>query len=51
MLDESIEFVTERAAPILEEDLAAEDTGIRLFRKAPPGIVFDHRGENMSRTL
>lgn len=44
MLDETIEFVTERA-PVLAEDLAAEDTGVRLFRKAPPGIVFDKREE------
>lgn len=50
MLDETIEFVTERA-PVLAEDLAAEDTGVRLFRKAPPGIVFDKRGENMSLVL
>lgn len=50
ILDKSIEVVSERA-PIVEEDPAPEDAGVRLFRSAPRGIVFDQRGDNMPTKL
>lgn len=46
LLDKTLEVVSERA-PIVEEDPAPEDAGVRLFRTAPRGIVFDKRGKNM----
>ncbi|XP_057784455.1 uncharacterized protein LOC131001850 isoform X2 [Salvia miltiorrhiza] len=42
ILDKTIEMVSEEAL-IVEEDPAAEDAGVRLFRNAPHGIVFDQR--------
>lgn len=50
ILDQSIEWVSERSPKMVEEDPAAEDAGVRLFRSAPRGIVFDHRGENVLLT-
>ncbi|XP_042022730.1 uncharacterized protein LOC121770004 [Salvia splendens] len=44
LLDKTLEVVSERA-PIVEEDPAPEDAGVRLFRTAPLGIVFDKREE------
>lgn len=44
LLDKTIEVVR---APVVEEDPAPEDAGVRLFRTAPRGIVFDKRGKNM----
>ncbi|XP_047959087.1 uncharacterized protein LOC125204467 [Salvia hispanica] len=42
LLDKTIEVVR---APVVEEDPAPEDAGVRLFRTAPRGIVFDKREE------
>ncbi|XP_042019609.1 uncharacterized protein LOC121767409 [Salvia splendens] len=42
LLDKTIEVVR---APVVEEDPTPEDAGVRLFRTAPRGIVFDKREE------
>ncbi|KAI3451924.1 hypothetical protein Pfo_008589 [Paulownia fortunei] len=44
ILDKTIEVVTD-TAHILEKDPALSDAGVRLFKRAPAGIVFDHRDE------
>lgn len=48
MLDKTIEVVTNTADIILEKHSPPDDTGVRLFKRAPSGIVFDHTGEKMS---
>ncbi|XP_011099375.1 uncharacterized protein LOC105177819 isoform X2 [Sesamum indicum] len=41
LLDKTIEVVT-NTTPVLEKDPAENDAGVRLFKDASPGIVFDH---------
>ncbi|KAG8384274.1 hypothetical protein BUALT_Bualt04G0101400 [Buddleja alternifolia] len=41
ILEKSIEVVTD-SAHVLDENPAVNDNGVRLFKRAPPGIVFDH---------
>ncbi|KAL0450159.1 UNVERIFIED_CONTAM: hypothetical protein Slati_1572300 [Sesamum latifolium] len=41
ILDKTIEVVTD-TTPVLEKDPAEDDAGVRLFKDALPGIVFDH---------
>lgn len=50
ILDKSIEVVTD-AVHIPEKDPATSDAGVRLFKLAPQGIVFDHVGEHMNLSL
>ncbi|KAK4416334.1 hypothetical protein Salat_2458900 [Sesamum alatum] len=44
ILDKTIEVVAESTL-VLEKDPAPNDAGVRLFKQAPRGIVFDHRVE------
>ena len=34
--------------PVSDNDLDANDVGVRLFKHSPAGIVFDHLGEFFS---
>lgn len=44
MLDESLEMVKD-TFPVLDDDSSPENEGgIRLFKHAPPGIIFDPIG-------
>ncbi|KAL8476933.1 hypothetical protein ACS0TY_029290 [Phlomoides rotata] len=45
MLDKTIEVVTKTADIILEKHPPPDDTGVRLFKRAPSGIVFDRIDE------
>ncbi|KAK6151149.1 hypothetical protein DH2020_016081 [Rehmannia glutinosa] len=47
ILDKTIEVVTD-TAHILDNDPKLINAGIRLFKLAPAGIVFDHLGERTS---
>ncbi|CAL5366412.1 unnamed protein product [Camellia sinensis] len=44
ILEKTIEIVQE-PIHVLDDDAMINDNGIRLFKHAPPGIVFDHIGE------
>ncbi|XP_027347662.1 uncharacterized protein LOC113859043 [Abrus precatorius] len=44
ILEKSIEIVKE-PVPVLDEDPKVNECGIRLFKHAQPGIVFDHVDE------
>ncbi|KAL3646425.1 hypothetical protein CASFOL_011605 [Castilleja foliolosa] len=44
ILDKTIEVVTDMAHTV-EKDPADNDAGVRLFKRAPVGIVFDHVDE------
>ena len=48
LLDEILEKTTEIVRdpiPILDGDHKTDEGGVRLFKNAPPGIVFDHIGK------
>ncbi|XP_047315483.1 uncharacterized protein LOC124919303 [Impatiens glandulifera] len=42
MLDKSIEVVSDPTEDVISIDHVVEESGVRLFRTAPSGIVFDH---------
>ncbi|KAL7229218.1 hypothetical protein ACSBR2_007841 [Camellia fascicularis] len=44
ILEKTLEIVQERIH-VLDNDAMINDNGVRLFKHAPPGIVFDHIGE------
>ncbi|KAE9449616.1 hypothetical protein C3L33_18491, partial [Rhododendron williamsianum] len=45
ILEETIEIVGADRIHILDEDSMNSEGGVRLFKHAPPGIVFDHIDE------
>ncbi|KAG5528435.1 hypothetical protein RHGRI_029197 [Rhododendron griersonianum] len=45
ILEETIEIVGADCIHILDEDPMNSEGGVRLFKHAPPGIVFDHMDE------
>lgn len=44
MLENTLEIV-KNPSPVPDEDPEIYDSGVRLFRHAQPGIVFDHVGK------
>lgn len=45
-MEETIEIVGADHIHILDEDSMNSEGGVRLFKHAPPGIVFDHIGNS-----
>nr|GMC64080.1 uncharacterized protein LOC109168915 [Ipomoea batatas] len=50
IIEKTIEVVSDTGNVMLEEPIRSSEGGIRLFKHAPAGIVFDHTNElNQSR--